>query len=101
MTAYNPAHPFLPELPEGSIAVTGRDSAKGSPALGFMGKKYSPESDDDVIPAEITILVENTLNGPRIPALYTEARGTCRGKLKTDMTSCPLLLALEETILGP
>lgn len=56
--------PFL-SSPEGSIAVTGRDLAKGSPALGFMGKKNSPECDDDVIPAEIIILVENTLNGPR------------------------------------
>ena len=37
-----------------------------------LWEKHSPECDDDVIPAEIIILVENTLNGPEISALYTE-----------------------------
>lgn len=50
-----------------------------APALGFVGGKNSPECDDDVIPAEIIIVVENTLIGPvQTPALVFR-QGECAG----------------------
>lgn len=70
-----------------------------APALGFVGGKDSPECDDDVIPAEIIIVVENTLIGPvQTPALVFR-QGECAGE-KT-YTTFSLLLALGKNDPGP
>lgn len=88
--ADNPAHPFL-SSPEGSGFYCSHQGGillrVALPSGLWGGEGGSPERDDEVIPAEIIIVTENTLHGPqqRVPALYTEARGMCRGKFKKDI----------------
>lgn len=70
----------LPEPPQRVLLQSlGGTELRVAPALGFVGGKNSPECDDDVIPAEIIIVVENTLIGPvQTPALVFR-QGECAG----------------------
>lgn len=91
MAAYDPAHPFL-SFQRVLLQSLGESQLRVVLPLGLWGKNSPECDDDDVIPAETIILVENSLTGPRFPA---EARRPSRGKFKT-WASCLFLLALEE-----